>query len=57
MNHKGILSDAELRTLADYNGERARGIMHTAEWDAKMAELQKMYEATMQHTYETAWRA
>ena len=30
--------------LANYNAERGRGIMHTAEWDAKMADLQRKYD-------------
>jgi hypothetical protein len=31
--------------LADYNSERARGIVHTPEWDAKMKKLQEQYDA------------
>jgi hypothetical protein len=31
---------AEFETLAVYNAERARGIVHTAEWDAAMVALQ-----------------
>ena len=31
---------AEFGPLATYNAERARGIVHTPEWDAAMAELQ-----------------
>ncbi len=27
-----------------YNAERARGLVHTAEWDAKMAALQAEYD-------------
>ena len=30
--------------LATYNSERARGIMHTAEWDARMAGLQREFD-------------
>jgi hypothetical protein len=29
--------------LATYNSERARGIVHTAEWDALMAEEQEKW--------------
>lgn len=32
--------------LAVYNAECARGIVHTPEWDAKMAELQREFDAT-----------
>jgi len=31
-------------TLAVYNAERARGIMHTPEWDARMVELQVKFD-------------
>jgi hypothetical protein len=31
--------------LARYNAERARGLVHTAEWDAKMAGLQREFGA------------
>ena len=30
--------------LATYSSERARGIMHTPEWDARMAELQREFD-------------
>jgi hypothetical protein len=30
--------------LARYNAEVARGIMHTPEWDAQMAALQREYD-------------
>jgi hypothetical protein len=30
--------------LAVYNAERARGLVHTAEYDAAMAELQAQYD-------------
>ena len=29
--------------LAMYNGERGRGIVHTPEWDARMAVLQREF--------------
>jgi hypothetical protein len=38
---------AKFSALATYNAERARGIMHTAEWDAKMADLQREWKATL----------
>lgn len=31
--------------LAHYNAERARGIMHRPEWDARMAEIQAAFNA------------
>jgi hypothetical protein len=34
----------KFEALAAYNAERARGIAHTAEWDAKMAALQAEYD-------------
>ena len=30
--------------LATYNGERARGIVHTAEWDERMAVEQRAFD-------------
>jgi hypothetical protein len=30
--------------LARYNAERDRGLMHTPQWDARMAELQSDFE-------------
>jgi hypothetical protein len=30
--------------LARYNAERDRGLVHTPEWDAKMAELQRDFD-------------
>jgi hypothetical protein len=32
------------QALATYNGERARGIVHTPEWQAKMAAEQKRFD-------------
>jgi len=37
------LSDHQIGVLANYNAERARGLVHTAEWMEKMAALQKLY--------------
>lgn len=34
-----------VETLARYNAERHRGIVHTPEWQAAMAELQAEYDA------------
>ena len=40
---RGEPMPAKFNTLAMYNGERARGIVHTAEWDAQMAALQQEF--------------
>lgn len=37
--------------LAVYNGEVARGIVHTADWDARMATLQAEYEQWLQRPH------
>ena len=34
----------ELTILADYNGERSRGLVHTEAWRRSMAELQQRYD-------------
>jgi hypothetical protein len=33
-----------VKALAQYNEERARGIVHTPEWDERMTELQARYD-------------
>jgi len=33
--------------LATYNAERSRGIVHTQEYDAQMAELQREFDAAV----------
>jgi hypothetical protein len=38
------LSDVDVQRLAVYNAECARGIVHTVEWDARMASLQRRYD-------------
>jgi hypothetical protein len=40
----GGLSQADFNTLARYNSERAHGIMHTPEWQEKMAALQSQFD-------------
>jgi len=37
------LTTIEFTQLSVYNDQRSAGLMHTAEWDAKMAELQRRY--------------
>ncbi len=39
------LPEADFHTLARYNSERAHGIMHTPEWQEKMAALQARFDA------------
>lgn len=39
------MNDRDFYTLANYNSEVARGIVHTEEWKQKMAELQVQYNA------------
>ncbi len=34
----------EFAALATYNGERSRGIMHTLEWQEKMAQEQARFD-------------
>jgi hypothetical protein len=42
----------EAEILAVYNAERARGIVHTAEWDDRMAELQAEFDQRQQRPDE-----
>ncbi len=46
------LTESEWWHLSTYNAERYRGIMHTPEWDAKMAELQREWDATLGRGYK-----
>ena len=41
-------------TLAAYNAEVARGIVHTPEWDAQMAGLQREFDAQAEAWAEAA---
>jgi hypothetical protein len=38
------LTNDEINTLAMYNSEKARGIVHTNEWVAKMNDLQIRFD-------------
>ena len=40
-------------TLGTYNSEIARGIVHTPEWDAEMAEEQRLFNEE-QHRFNAA---
>lgn len=40
---RGPVMPAEFNPLAQYNGEIARGLVHTPEWQAQMAGLQKRF--------------
>lgn len=42
------LTGYEVERLARYNTERERGIVHTAEWQAEMAELQARFNTANQ---------
>jgi len=42
-----VLSERDINQLATYNGERARGIVHTEAWVAEMAELQRRFDWAM----------
>lgn len=37
------MSEQDFHELATYNGEVARGLVHTAEWKAKMAVFQERW--------------
>lgn len=37
------LTRQEVETLATYNAERTRGLVHTPEWSVKMADLQRRF--------------
>lgn len=39
---------AQLDQLATYNAERARGIVHTPEWDERMAKAQARFDADVE---------
>ncbi len=41
--HSVGLTEQDYYDLARYNGERARGIVHSAEWQTRMAALQARY--------------
>jgi hypothetical protein len=42
----------EYADLAAYNSEVARGIVHTPEWDAKMAEDLRRFKETLAPGYD-----
>lgn len=44
-NGKSTLIHDEAETLARYNAERYRGVVHTPEWQAAMARLQAQFDA------------
>ena len=41
----GGLPEFDFNTLARYNAEVAHGIVHTPEWDERMAALQSQFNA------------
>lgn len=49
------LTEYELNQLSTYNAERARGIVHTAGWQAQMAVLQVRFDEAARARMER-WR-
>lgn len=45
VNPEWGLNHYDLQTLATYNAERGRGIVHTKEWTLKMEGLQQRFDA------------
>jgi hypothetical protein len=39
-----VVTEQEVDQLARYNSERGRGLVHTPEWQAKMAGLQQRWD-------------
>lgn len=39
----------DTRTLAEYNAERSRGIVHHPQWVARMAELQAYFDSNISY--------
>ena len=37
------MDEGQLMTLATFNAERGRGLVHTPEWEAKMEHLQRIF--------------
>lgn len=48
-----LIGRAEVEMLATYNSEVARGLVHHAEWDARMAELQNRFNEHLLSIGET----
>lgn len=44
MNRRQFWTAYEFEYLAVYNAEVARGIMHTPEWQQRMAEVQRRFD-------------
>jgi hypothetical protein len=44
-------SDQKFKELADYNTRVSKGIVHTPEYDARMAELQAEFDEWIQGRY------
>jgi hypothetical protein len=47
----GGLSQHQMNQLSTFNSERNRGIMHTPEYSARMAALQRMYDTGIHILY------
>jgi hypothetical protein len=46
----GVIVGNGYKELAQYNAERARGLVHTPEWDARMAEIHERFHRENQVT-------
>lgn len=44
ISQKDTICQDDIYTLAQYNAEVARGLIHTGTWKSKMEDLQKKYE-------------
>ena len=49
---KEVFWERKFHKLADYNGEVARGILHTDEWRELMADMQDYYNRKMQRFHK-----
>lgn len=45
----GGLEEQQFKTLATYNSEKARGIVHTEAWELKMADLQRKFNENIEY--------
>jgi hypothetical protein len=43
IKYNGLLSEEDVNTLARYNSECDRGLLHNEKWKKKMEELQNKY--------------
>lgn len=57
--HPGGEMPYRFKALAEYNREVAHGVVHTAAWDARMAELQVEYDGWARRVQQVhgLWRS